>query len=36
MHILKAHSDDLHFQGSVLTVAALKDAFPCPYSAHQD
>ena len=33
---LKAHPEDLHFNGSVLTVAALKDAFPCPYSTHRD
>jgi len=30
VNYLKKHPEDLHFQGSVLTVAALKDAFPCP------
>lgn len=27
---LKTNPQDLHFQGSVLTIAALKEAFPCP------
>jgi hypothetical protein len=27
---LENHPEDLHFQGSDLTVAAFKEAFPCP------
>ena len=30
-NFLKAHPEDLHFQSSVLTISALKEAFPCPY-----
>jgi hypothetical protein len=26
---LQEHPNDLHFQGSVLTISALKEAFPC-------
>jgi hypothetical protein len=31
VNFLKAHPDELHSQGSFLTVAALKAASPCPY-----
>ena len=30
VNFLKNHPEDLHFQGSVLTMAALKEALPCP------
>jgi len=26
---LKSHPEDLHYQGSVITISALKEAFPC-------
>ncbi len=29
-NFLNAHPENLHIKGSVLAVAALKDAFPCP------
>jgi hypothetical protein len=35
VEFLKAHPEDLHFQGSVLTVSALKEAFPCTYNTSQ-
>jgi hypothetical protein len=30
VRFLNIHPEDLHFQGSDLIIAALKDAFPCP------
>jgi len=35
VEFLKAHPEDLHFQGAVLTVSALKEAFPCTYNTSQ-
>jgi hypothetical protein len=32
---LKAHPEDLSFPGSALTIDALKEAYPCPYSTTQ-
>ena len=36
VEFLKAHPEDLHFQGSVLTVSALKEAFPCTHKTSQN